>query len=511
MADTITTMKLVGRDIIYADSAEITADNIGEILQKAKSSHDTNRTAIDYLYKYYKGDQPILNREKIYNPDINNKVVENEAHAITDFKTGYFLSAPIQYIDAANNDAAETYDNSDLIKLSGWCTLKNMDAVNLEVATWQSICGLGYKMVVPNDNRIDDDDAPFIAYSLDPRDTFCIYSSRLGHKKLAGVTYVTLQDNSIRYYVYTDKDYFVLNDNFEDASDDIDKSGSHSLGAIPIFEYPLNAARIGDFEIVIALLDALNNVQSNRVDGIEQIIQSILCLEGVEIMPEADETQAEAEANFMKQLKEVGGLLLPKDAKAYYLTNQLNQGDTQTLKDDIYKSILRIVGIPDRSNGSTNGDTGSAIMLRNGFAEAEARAKNTETYFKKSEREFLNLLINICNTIGGTNILPSDVDIRFPRRNYTNDSANVSNLVTMLSNEWITPEFAYLHSNLTPDPHKDYLLAKEWHDKQESNEIDSLMKQDDDVESKQPARLDNGEPVLVSNEGNVDEGNNEGQ
>lgn len=503
MADTVTTKKLVGRDVIYADVSEITADNIGEIMQKAKSSHDTNRTNIDYLYKYYKGDQPILNREKIYNVDINNKVVENEAHAITDFKTGYFLSAPIQYIDAANDDLTETYDTSDLVKLSTWATMKNMEAVNLEVATWQSICGLGYKMVIPNESKVDENDSPFNVYALDPRDTFCIYSSRLGNKKLAGVTYVTLTDGSIRYYVYTDTDFYVLNDNFEDVSDDIDKSSSHSLGMIPIFEYPLNAPRIGDFEIVISMLDALNNVQSNRVDGVEQIIQAILCLKNLEIQPVGDETQEKAEANFMEQLRQLGAMLLPKDSDAFYLTNQLNQGDSQTLKDDLYKSILRIVGVPDRSDGSTNGDTGSAIMLRNGFAEAEARAKNTETYFKRSEREFLNLLISICNTLGGTNILPQDVDIRFPRRNYTNDSANVSNLVTMLSNDWIRPEFAFEHSNMTPDPHREYLLAKEYHDAQETKETTDLMTQDEDAENTQDSTLDNGEPI--------NEGNNEGQ
>jgi hypothetical protein len=93
-------------------------------------------------------------------------------------------------------------------------------------------------------------------------------------------------------------------------------------------------------------------------------------------------------------------------------------------------------------------------------------------------------MISICNNVGGTNIVISDVDIRFPRRNYTNDSANVSNLVTMLSNDWITPEFAYTHSQLTFDPHADYLLAKKWHDEQiekKANELATINQNEEIV------------------------------
>ena len=40
---------------------------------------------------------------------------------------------------------------------------------------------------------------------------------------------------------------------------------------IPIFEYPANNARLGSFEIVLPLLDAINNIASNRMDGLEPV------------------------------------------------------------------------------------------------------------------------------------------------------------------------------------------------------------------------------------------------
>ena len=44
---------------------------------------------------------------------------------------------------------------------------------------------------------------------------------------------------------------------------------------MPIFEYTANTARMGAFEPVLPMLDAINTVQSNRIDGIEQFIQSL--------------------------------------------------------------------------------------------------------------------------------------------------------------------------------------------------------------------------------------------
>ena len=110
-------------------------------------------------------------------------------------------------------------------------------------------------------------------------------------------------------------------------------------------------------------------------------------------------------------------------------------------------------------------------------------------YYKLSERQFLNLMITLSNTLGGTNLLLTDVDVRFPRRNYTNDSANVTNLISMLSSDWITPEFAYAHSNMCADPHHEYLLAKEWHDAQEQEDVNALNNVNND-EPDVPAQRD---------------------
>jgi SPP1 family phage portal protein len=455
---------LRGRTAIYTDVEEITAENIQQVLEDALSVHEGNSTDIDYLYGYYKGDQAIASRTKDFNSNILNKVCVNRCYEITNFKVGYLLSAPIQYVDAAANDMEETVDNDDLNQLNKWCMMRDKDQIDCDVALWQSIGGTAYKIALPNPEMNDElDPCPFVIHDLDPRNTFVVYSSRLGHKPMLGVTYVEEDDGNERYYCYTATQYFEIKE------DNIEVTESHILQRVPIIEYPSSSARLGDFEIILPLQNATNALSSDAIDAQDQFVQAILVLTGMDI-PEAER------ANFLARLKEEGGLILPDEAKAEYLTLVLNQEQNQVALDNLYDEMLTVCGMPNRNLGGTStADTGYAVLLRNGYSQAEARANNTVRMFKKSERQFLDLLVYICNNVGGTNLVAQDIDITFPRRNYTNDSANVSNLITLLSNDWVRPEFAYEHSNLTPDPHREYLLAKKWHEEQENREVDGVM------------------------------------
>ena len=214
---------LYGRKVLYTDALEIDYSNIGEVLINAINGHEQNSIDINYLYNYYKGDQPINTREKTYNAEINNKVVSNIAAEIVDFKTGYLLSAQIQYIDAANNDAEDDIESNDLDTMTRFCMLEDKDTSDLEVAEWQSICGRGFRMLLPKAEMLENE-SPFAIYTLDPRNTDVIYSSKLGNKPMMAFTSVTLQDNSVLYYCYTDTDFYVLDNNGMDVSDEDRKS-----------------------------------------------------------------------------------------------------------------------------------------------------------------------------------------------------------------------------------------------------------------------------------------------
>ena len=452
--------QLNGRSALYTDAEEVTAQNVQDVIEDVSGKWNGNQGDISYLYDYYRGIQPILDRTKTYNKEICNKVVENRAKEISDFKTGYLLSAPIQYIDARANDSTETMENSDIARLMEWMRSEGKDASDMEVAFWQSVCGTAYRMVSPRDGWTSKDaTSPFQIIVLDPRYTYVVYSSSPDHRPMLGVTYYEDKDGNRTTYAYTDTSVFV-----------IDKDGnvsteSHQMGRMPIVEYPSGPTRLGDFEPVVPMLDAINTTQSSRIDGVEQFVQAIMVLEG---MDPGDLEQ------FLTDVKEMGAFRMPTGGKASYLTLDMDQTSTQTLVDGMYNAVLKICGMPNPHAGYNTQDTGAAVILRDGWSATEAVASRTETWFKRSERAFLDMAIDFCDIVGGLHLEHRDVGIMFPRRNYTNDSANVDNLVKLLSLDWISPEQAFEHSNMFPDPHSEFLRAKAWHDEQETRDVTSL-------------------------------------
>lgn len=116
----------------------------------------------------------------------------------------------------------------------------------------------------------------FSINTLDPRNAFVVYSSALGHKPMLGVHYVKHDDGSCTYFAYSDTFLYVIENNRITNQFENFKGQPHLYGGIPIIEYPANNARLGSFEIVKEMLDAINQVASNRIDGIDQFIQSLM-------------------------------------------------------------------------------------------------------------------------------------------------------------------------------------------------------------------------------------------
>lgn len=472
-----TTRVLTGRTVIYTDVDVIDRSNVVQVLKKALETHDLNKGDIQYLYDYYKGKQPILDRVKDIRPEINNKLVENRANEIVSFKVGYLMGEPVQYVCRGGSD-----EHSEAInQLNEFVFAEDKAAKDKELADWFTICGTSYRMVLP-DPTDEEDETPFEIYTLDPRYSFVVYHSGLGNKRKMGVKYIVLKDNSVVYSVYTDKMYFEIKD------DKIVKAQAHSLGCVPIIEYPANTSRLGAFEIVLPLLDAINEVGSNRLDGVEQFVQAILLLKGVDIDSEE-----------FKSLKENAGLKVPIEGDAKYLVQELNQTQTQTLVDYMYQTVLTICGMPNRNGGSSTSDTGSAVIMRDGWSAAEARAKDTELMFKMSEKEFLRLIISITNTLRDMDLKLSAIEIRFTRRNYENIQEKAQVLITMLSNNKIHPRLAFEHSGLFIDPELAYTESMAYAEEQENKLLKELENEsaheDNEEEDDEKDKSDESEDV----------------
>lgn len=443
------TRYMSGRRVIKSSIKAITSKNVVAVLSKALVTHDMNRSEIDYLWNYYRGEQPIRNRVKDIRPEICNRIVENRANEIVSFKVGYLCGEPIQYVSRNGNEDTVKTINS----LNEMMFAEDKATQDQEIVEWQMICGTAFRLVLP-DEPGDDDEAPFEMYTLDPRDTFIIYSNSVGNKPLMAVKYAK-DDNEITHYsVYTENRYYLIEDGF------LKEDLPHALDMIPIFEYPANSARLGSFEIVLPLLDAINNVESNRMDGMEQAIQAFIKFVNCDIT-----------ADDFKELKDLGAIKVKsvdgQTADVDVVKTDLNQDQSQTFKENLYNAVLTICGMPNRNGGSSTSDTGAAVMLRDGWSLAESRAKDSENVFKKQEKKMLKLILRICRDLGNIDLYLRDIDMKFTRRNYEAIQSKSQVLISMLQQPKIHPQLAFQHSGMFSDSESAYSMSMKYYEEQQ--------------------------------------------
>lgn len=447
---------LFGRRVLYTDVTEITADNVASVVQNVFPNHVANVDEINYLYNYYKGKQPILERVKKVREEINSKVVTNYANEIVSFKVGYLLNSPFQYV-------ALTEKNEEVNILNSYMYQVGKQAQDQEVIEWNHICGTAYRYVEAKEpSQVAKGDSPFDLYTLDPRTTAIIYSSTFKKKRMAAITYtISSETNTVRNFViYTKDKIFTYAEDTEKLTISGLEEKANTLGEIPVFEYPANNARLGAFEIVLPLLDAINRINSNDVDAGDTQIQSFLKFINCDLDGDALENLA---AYGAIKIKSIDGA--PADVDT--VKTDYSYDGANITKQDIHNAILTICGMPVMGNGSSISANNGAILIQNGWSQAEARAKSSETMFKGSERTMLALVFKICRTISkdNVNLRISDVDCKSTRTNYENVQVKAQVLCEMLNTPRVHPKLAFEACGLFSDPENAYLISEEHYEK----------------------------------------------
>lgn len=474
----VSSMELHGRRQIFTDEEVITAENVVRVLNKALRVHQRNREEEIYLQKYLRGIQPILSRVKKYNNYVCNKVVVNIANQIVAFKTAEFAGEPIQYVSRGKNlDVPEKIEQLNSMMLS-----EGKQSQDMELAYRMFTYGVGYRLV-QSEKALEFlsaqiggqlyDEAPFEIYTLNTENTFIVRYNDFRKYPIMGVTYVYLDDdlvpNKVRYTVYTKDATYTIDGSVLHASKVVNAQ-RHNNGYIPIIEYPCNSLYMGAFEVVIDLLDAINLTQSDRLDGIEQFIQALMVFEGVDVTRDQ-----------LLKLRDLGAIKLPpamdgRQSRVYYLNEQLDQSQTQTLVDDMYQTVLQIVGMPSQGNANTSDSSNNgAMIIKNGWWNAEARALETEGYWKRAETEFLKIALKICDDAQANfGLKVSDLEPKFGRRSYENKLIKTQSFASLISSK-TPPIQAFKYSGLDSDPEAAALQYEAYAEELEAKEEAKLQ------------------------------------
>lgn len=363
-----------GRKIAYTDVDAITRDNVVKVVGNCLGIHNKNRVAISYLWNYYKGNQPIRYRTKTVRDDIKNIVVENHAYEIVQFKTGQTYGEPVLYNSLKDDEKV----NKAVDRLNDYMIAAEKQLKDIKSGEWQSAVGTSFKAIQRRDNF----DIPFRIVAPSPMNTFVIYS-RMTEEPMLAVQ--QLKDENGDNYMLC----FTENRQYKIQNSVVIDERLHSFGDIPIIEYPNNHERLSDIELIIDILDAINNMQSNRMDSIEQFVQSWIKFVNCDI----DEEQ-------FAKMKMMGALVVKSNnggenkADVDVMSQELNQTESQVAKDDLWENGLGIIAMP-KLEGNSAGDTQGAVELRNGWDFSKNRAKTKDPLVKSGDRRLGKIGVNI--------------------------------------------------------------------------------------------------------------------
>lgn len=459
-----------GRKIAYTDAERITDDNVVKIIGQCIGVFYGNKSAIRYLWRYYKGDQPVLYRTKISNEDITNKILENHAYEIVQFKVGQTYGEPVQFISRKDDDAI----NNAVDELNDFMTDANKQEKDIKSGEWQSATGTSFKAIQSKEGEI-----PFRITAPTPMNTFIIYNRTTEEPMLA---VQELKDEDGKYY----KLAFSETMSFKIVNSNVVSSKLHTYGGIPIVEYPNNHERISDIELVISMLDAINNMQSNRMDGIEQFVQSWIKFVNCDVDEEQFEKMKMNHALVVKSIN--------KDNKSDVdiMTQELNQTQCQVAKDDLWDNALSILAIPTKQS-NTGGDTQGAVELRNGWDFSKTRAKLKDPIVKSSEKRLATVVLNTLRVSGNDLKLSiRDFEVQINHSPQDNMYTKSQTLLQLLQCG-IHPIVAIKTVGLWGDAEKTFMLSKPY--------LDNLWKTIDDVEEQERkaqeivAKLNNQNPT----------------
>lgn len=459
-----------GRKIAYTDAERITDENVVKIIGQCIGVFYGNKTAIRYLWRYYKGDQPVLYRTKVSNEDITNKILENHAYEIVQFKVGQTYGEPVQFISRKDDDAI----NNAVDELNDFMTDANKQEKDIKSGEWQSATGTSFKAIQSKEGEI-----PFRITAPSPLNTFVIYNRSTEEPVLA---VQELKDEDGKYY----KLAFSETMSFKIVDSNVVKSKLHTYGGIPIVEYPNNHERISDIELVISMLDAINNMQSNRMDGIEQFVQSWIKFVNCDVDEEQFKKMKMNHALVVKSIN--------KDNKSDVdiMTQELNQTQCQVAKDDLWDNALSILAIPTKQS-NTGGDTQGAVELRNGWDFSKTRAKLKDPIVKSSEKRLATVVLNTLRVSGNDLKLSiRDFEVQINHSPQDNMYTKSQTLLQLLQCG-IHPIVAIKTVGLWGDAEKTFMLSKPY--------LDNLWKTIDDVEEQERkaqeivAKLNNQNPT----------------
>lgn len=404
--------------ICYLDRAEVPdVENIAPaVLQYLIREAEARNTRYNRLNDYYLGHHAILNRK----PEQDEAVVSvNYAKYITDITQGYYLGDPVKYdvnqrkqsgdraVAAANTNGGGlgvSNQEIDISAIQDTYDAQQISRVDSDIGKYMGIMGDCLELCYASD---DDVPMPQSAY-VDPRNGILVCDSSVSHKKLFAVVWEHRRTttNSDYYFVSIYTDRTVKDFRCSDLNNAVFETGEtreHFFGAVPVVSYENNRERQGDFEQITSLIDAYNQLMSNRLTDKKKFVDALLVFFGMSLR-DGDESKLAKE-------KFLDGV--PPDARVEYIQKSFDENSVQVLADALVREMHKMTMTVDMSDESFSGNSsGQALKLK--LLTMNLLVKNKMRRMERGLKERFSLYNHWLNVRGDMDLVGvNDVDVVF--------------------------------------------------------------------------------------------------
>lgn len=359
---------------LYIDKSEFPEDMSyipSGVLQYVIDKHNTQRIRLDELHNAYMGKNFPKQRE----PD-DASIVFDYPRYIVDTVTGMYLGDPIKYNTTEGNSISggvkTVIRNSELMRADRvqmppadisviTDAFRNQSISDADVEIGRDIgeYGEAYEL-----EYASDDETPMPKTTVcSPRSSVMIRDTSVEHHKLFFMTYEKREriDHSYYYAVFC----YTATEQITYYSDGIDAPLSfnevsrepHFFGEVPAVEYRNNSDRLGDFETALPIINAYNELQSDRLTDKKRFVNAVLLLYGMALTDDQK-----------KDLKRYGLIdMLPskqEGAAAEYVQKIFDENSVHVLAEDYLHEIHKQSMTVDMTDAAFGTASGQALKLK---------------------------------------------------------------------------------------------------------------------------------------------------
>ncbi|MDD1387844.1 phage portal protein [Pediococcus pentosaceus] len=408
-----------GTTFVFPKDADLTADEIRSFI----SANDEFAKEYEKKWQMYIGNHAILHKNaKDHGPD--NKLVNNLAHYIVETFNGYFMGIPPKItLD----------DDTDNEKLQQWNDTNSFQDKLNEISKQADVYGRSIAFLFQNENS-----ETGVAYSS-PMNSFVIYDDSVLHEPLAFVRYTRDKNNILSGQVYTDNEWY----SFDDSANRVGEVNANQFGQVPAVEFFDNEERQGVFENAMTLIDALNNVVSQKANQNAYFDNAYLLLKGMDLDGDDGKLALNLDGNqiiYAPNEESVNGT-------AEFLSKPDGDAMQEHLTDRLINMIYQVCMVANLNDDSFSGNS-SGVALQYKLLPMKNMAANKERKFTQALRKLYKIAFGVETILDTTKTEAwQDLKFQFTRNlpvNLADEASTAKDLVGLVSQETLLSTLSFV-------------------------------------------------------------------